>query len=118
MSRPTLKVADVFRRHGEAYRDRNAGHLSRGQMKVMGAVEACRTAILGGHIERCESAACGFTRVAYNSCLMGKICNGELASSDHARMPHTQQISGDCLPFSSPLPRRLPGSLQLATNGQ
>ena len=58
----------MFRRHGEAYRDRNAGHLSRGQRKVMGAVEACRTAALGGHVERCESVACGFTRVAYNSC--------------------------------------------------
>jgi hypothetical protein len=61
-------VADVFRRHGEVYRTRNAGHLSRGQRKVMGAVEACRTAVLGGHVEACESAACGFTRVAYNSC--------------------------------------------------
>ena len=58
----------MFRRHGETYRDRSAGHLSRGQLKVMGAVEARRTAALGGHVERCESAACGFTRVAYNSC--------------------------------------------------
>jgi hypothetical protein len=68
VSRPALDVADVFRRHGGAYRDRNAGHLSRGQLKVMGAVVACRTAVLGGHVERCENAACGFTRVAYNSC--------------------------------------------------
>lgn len=56
----------MFRRHGEAYRDRNAGHLSRGQRKVMGAVEACRTAALGGHIERCS--ACGHTAIAFNSC--------------------------------------------------
>ena len=66
MSRPALEVADVFRRHGDAYRDRNAGHLSRGQRKVMGAVEACRTAALGGHVERCGD--CGHTAIAYHSC--------------------------------------------------
>lgn len=56
----------MFRRHGAAYRDRNAGHLSRVQLKVMGAVEACRTAALGGHIERCDD--CGHTVIAFNSC--------------------------------------------------
>jgi hypothetical protein len=61
-----LEVADILRRHGEAYRDHNAGHLSRGQLKVMGAVEACRTAALGGHVERCGD--CGHTAIAYNSC--------------------------------------------------
>lgn len=66
MSRPALEVADIFRRHGDAYRDRNVGHLSRGQRKVMGAVEACRTAALGGHVERCGD--CGHTAVAFNSC--------------------------------------------------
>jgi len=66
MSRPRLEVADVFRRHGEAWRARNAGHVSVGQLRVMGAIEACRTAALGGHVERCED--CCHTRIAYNSC--------------------------------------------------
>ncbi len=56
----------MLRRHGAAYRDRNAGHLSRGQRKVMGAVESCRTAALGGHVERCGD--CGHTAVSFNSC--------------------------------------------------
>ncbi len=66
MSRPTLEVADIFRRHGAAWRQANAGHLSLGQLRVMSAIEACRTATLGGHVERCED--CAHTRVAYNSC--------------------------------------------------
>jgi len=66
MSRPTLEVADIFRRHGEAWRQANTGHLSLGQLRVMSAIEACRTAALGGHVERCE--ACAHTRIAYNSC--------------------------------------------------
>jgi len=61
-----LEVADIFRRHGEAYRQAHAGHLSRTQRRIMGAIEACRTARLGGHIERC--ADCGLVRIAYNSC--------------------------------------------------
>jgi hypothetical protein len=72
-----LEVADIFRRHGEAYRQGHAGHLGRAERRVMGAIEACRTAALGGHVERC--AACGLIRIAYNSCLMGKSGNGELA---------------------------------------
>src|SRR3954462_9574667 len=61
-----LEVADIFRRHGEAYREAHAGHLSRTERRVMGAIEACRTAALGGHVERC--AECGLIRIAYNSC--------------------------------------------------
>src|SRR4051812_16878943 len=61
-----LEVADIFRRHGEAYRQAHAGHLGRAERRVMGAIEACRTAALGGHVERC--AACGLIRIAYNSC--------------------------------------------------
>jgi hypothetical protein len=64
--RPKLEVADIFRRHGEAWRAANAGHLSLGQLRVMSAIEACRTAVLGGHVERCED--CAHTRIAYNSC--------------------------------------------------
>ena len=64
--RPALDVADVFRTHGPAYRLAQAGHLSLGQLKVMSAIEACRTADLGGHVERCED--CAHVRIAYNSC--------------------------------------------------
>src|ERR1700746_1090361 len=61
-----MEVADIFRRHGEAWRHANAGHLNAGQLRVMTAIEACRTAALGGHVERCED--CAHTRIAYNSC--------------------------------------------------
>ena len=61
-----LEVADIFRRHGEAWRTANAGHVSHGQLRVMSAIEACRTAALGGHVERCVD--CAHTRIAYNSC--------------------------------------------------
>ncbi len=66
MSRPALEIADVFRRHGAAWRAAHAGHVSLGQLKVMSAIETCRTAALGGHVEACEG--CRHTRVAYNSC--------------------------------------------------
>jgi hypothetical protein len=66
MSRPALEVADIFRDHGAAWRRANAGHVSLCQLKVMAAIESCRTAALGGHVERCED--CAHTRIAYNSC--------------------------------------------------
>ena len=66
MSRPTLEVADIFRDHGAAWRAANAGHVSLDQLKVMTAIERCRTAALGGHVERCED--CSHTIIAYNSC--------------------------------------------------
>jgi len=61
-----LEVADVFRRHGDAFRSTHA--IDRSACRVMGAITACRTAALGGHVERCDAAACGFTRISYNSC--------------------------------------------------
>ncbi|MHB8528062.1 MAG: IS91 family transposase [Caulobacteraceae bacterium] len=64
--RPALEVADIFRAHGPAWRLAQAGHLSLGQLKVMSAIEACRTAELGGHVDRCED--CDHARIAYNSC--------------------------------------------------
>jgi hypothetical protein len=64
--RTSAEVADVFRRHGAAYRHAHRGHLGRIETKVMGAIEACRTAALGGHLERCDD--CSLTRPAYNSC--------------------------------------------------
>jgi Putative transposase/Transposase zinc-binding domain len=66
MARPALEVADIFRDHGAAWRAANAGHVSLDQMKVMSAIERCRTAALGGHVARCEG--CQHTVVAYNSC--------------------------------------------------
>jgi hypothetical protein len=88
MSRPSLaagtlrvspEVADIFRDHGAAWRRANAGHVSLDQMKVMSAIERCRTAALGGHVARCED--CTHTVIAYNSCLMGRSSNGELAAA-------------------------------------
>jgi hypothetical protein len=64
--RPALDVADIFRAHGPAWRRTQAGHLSLGQIRVMSAIEACRTAELGGHVERCQD--CDHVRIAYNSC--------------------------------------------------
>ena len=64
--RPGLEVADVFHRHGADYRHEHEGHLGRVERRVMAAVEACRTAALGGHAEHCVD--CGFVRQAYNSC--------------------------------------------------
>jgi hypothetical protein len=66
MAHSALEVADIFRCHGPTYRRDKAGRLSRDQLRVMGAVEACRTAALGGHVERCTD--CGHQRIAYNSC--------------------------------------------------
>ncbi|MGZ3323087.1 MAG: IS91 family transposase [Xanthobacteraceae bacterium] len=66
MSRPALEVADIFRDHGAAWRRANAGHISLDQLKIMSAIERCRTAALGGHVARCED--CAHTLIAYNSC--------------------------------------------------
>jgi Putative transposase/Transposase zinc-binding domain len=64
--RASLEVADIFRAAGPAYRASHAGHLSLAALKVMAAIEACRTAALGGHVDGCEE--CGHIRIAYNSC--------------------------------------------------
>ncbi len=66
MPRQALKVADIFRTHGPAWRRAQAGHLSLDQLKVMSAIERCRSAELGGHVLRCQ--ACDHTQIAYNSC--------------------------------------------------
>ncbi|WP_143106148.1 transposase zinc-binding domain-containing protein, partial [Bradyrhizobium sp. Gha] len=66
MSRPALEVADIFRDRGPAWRKAHAGHVSLDQLKVMSAIENCRTAALGGHVTRCED--CAYTSIAYNSC--------------------------------------------------
>jgi Transposase zinc-binding domain/Putative transposase len=64
--RARLEVADILHRHGAAWRNANTGHISLGQLKVMTAIEQCRSVALGGHVERYED--CGHSRIAYNSC--------------------------------------------------
>src|ERR1700748_1982771 len=64
--RPVLEVADIFRRHGDAFRAAQGSRLSPDQRRVMAAIEVCRTAALGGHVEQCGD--CGLVRIAYNSC--------------------------------------------------
>jgi Putative transposase/Transposase zinc-binding domain len=66
MSRTGLEVADIFRHFGQAFRDQHGASLSRARRRAMAAIENCRTAALGGHVERCGD--CGHQRVAYNSC--------------------------------------------------
>jgi hypothetical protein len=66
MGRCALEVADIFRAHGPAWRQAQHAHLSLGQLKVMSAIEQCRSAALGGHVLRCQ--ACAHSEIAYNSC--------------------------------------------------
>ena len=66
MGRLALEVADIFRAHGPAWRQAQHAHLSLGQLKVMSAIEQCRSAALGGHLLRCD--ACAQVQIAYNSC--------------------------------------------------
>lgn len=66
MPRARLEVADIFRKHGPAWRRANAGHISLSQLKVMSAIEACRTEALGGHVAACTK--CSHQHIAYNSC--------------------------------------------------
>ena len=68
MERPALEVADILRDFGPAWREANHGHVSHAQLKVMSAIEACRTAALGGYVARCENEECAHTVIAYCSC--------------------------------------------------
>ena len=68
MARSSLEVADIFRDHGPAWREANRGHISLEQLKVMSAIERCRTAALGGYVARCENEKCSHTVIAYCSC--------------------------------------------------
>jgi hypothetical protein len=87
-------VADIFRHRGPAWRASLAGHVSLAQLKVMSAIERCRMAALGGHVERCED--CAHLRISYNSCLMGKFRNGE---SGRDRLD-TGRFRGGVLPIT------------------
>jgi len=68
VERPALEVADIFRDFGPAWRDASHGHVSHAQLKVMSAIEACRTSALGGYVARCENEHCAHTVIAYRSC--------------------------------------------------
>ena len=92
--RPALEVADVFRLHGQDYRQAHGDRLGGTERRVMAAIEACRTATLGGHAEQCLD--CRFVRYAYHSCLMGKAGNRELATT-------CPQSSGGYRQLGSPL---------------
>jgi len=72
MGRPALEVADIFRIHGPAYRDAHGHAMSTAQRRVMRAIEICRTAALGGHVDKCDR--CGHRRISYNSCA-NRHCN-------------------------------------------
>jgi Putative transposase/Transposase zinc-binding domain len=92
MARPALEVADIFRDHGAAWRDANAGHVSLGPLQVMSAIESCRTAALGGHVAACED--CAHTTIAYNSCrnrhcpkCQGAAARGWLAEREAELLP-------------------------------
>jgi hypothetical protein len=92
MARLALEVADIFRDHGAAWRDANAGHVSLGQLQVMSAIESCRTAALGGHVAACED--CAHTTIAYNSCrnrhcpkCQGAAARGWLAEREAELLP-------------------------------
>ncbi len=61
-----LSIADVFRRHGAAYRTQDGARMAMAQKRAMRAIEVCRTAALGGHVERCDH--CAHERIHYNSC--------------------------------------------------
>jgi hypothetical protein len=100
LSRPAVEVADIFRHRGPAWRASHTGHVSLGQLKVMSAIERCRTAALGGHVERCE--ACAHLRISYNSCLMGKFGNGESAGGRVADPADFQMIANDFFALCSP----------------
>ena len=68
MARSGPEVADIFRCYGETYRSQHTASLSTAQRRVMTAIELCRSAALGGHVEQCDH--CGHRRIAFNSCLM------------------------------------------------
>src|SRR2546428_14077936 len=105
MARPALEVADILRDHGPAWREANRGHVSLDQLKVMSAIERCRTAALGGHVARCENAACGHTEIAYNSCrnrhcpkCQGAAARRRLADREAEVLPGPYFHVGDTLP--------------------
>src|SRR5260370_9134191 len=109
MSRPVLEVADILRDHGAAWRRANAGHVSLGQLKVMSAIERCRTAALGGHVARCENETCAHTIIAYNSCRNRHCpkCQGAAAREWLAER-EAQLLPGPYFPWVYNIPAPIP----------
>ena len=105
MARSGLEVADIFRDHGSAWRDANRGHISLGQLKVMRAIERCRTAALGGHVARCENEGCAYTVTSYNSCIMGKSSNREFGARFGLSLVDSRRFQRLSLPINRPLQR-------------
>ncbi len=106
MPRPALEVADIFRAYGKAWRRANAGHASLGQLKVMSAIEHCRTAWLGGHVATCQD--CGHGQVAYNSCRNRHCpkCQGAAAKEWlEARQAELLEVPYFHVVFTLPAPR-------------
>jgi len=68
MKQPPFEVADIIRQHGKSFIEKNRSWLTWLHVRVLFAIEHCRTAALGGHVARCENENCGYTRIAYNSC--------------------------------------------------
>src|ERR1700738_1733265 len=106
MMRPALEVAEVFRRHGEAFRRGHDADLGRVERRVMAAIEACRTQALGGHAEQCGD--CGLVRLAYTSCRNPGTLS-RVARSPQARTAATRELSRAPSPPHRSRPRRLPG---------
>ena len=100
MARPRLEVADVFRRYGDDYRHSHGASLSTAQRRAMTAIERCRTAALGGHVDQCDR--CRHLCVSYDSCLMGKIRNGELAAGETSVQVYLNRFFSDLPLFLSP----------------
>jgi hypothetical protein len=80
MPASSLEVADIFRAHGQPWRQAHTGHISLAQLKVMSAIETCRSAVLGGHVLRCQS--CHHQQIAYNSC-RNRLCPKCQGSTAH-----------------------------------
>src|SRR3979411_3388834 len=106
MARPALESADISRDHGPAWRKANAGHVSLGQLKVMSAIESCRTAALGGHVMRCED--CLHTQIAYNSCRNRHCpqCQGSQALA-WMKQRKSERLGVPYLPVVCPRPARM-----------
>jgi Transposase zinc-binding domain len=99
-----LEVAEIFRRHGDAYCQARADHLGCTERRVLRAIPMCRTAALGGFAEYCED--CGLVRCAYKSCLMGKFRNGESEQQLRGSFMRFNRLSFEVRAFCSPLNSR------------
>src|ERR1700757_1295510 len=109
MARGGPEVADGFRRYGDAYRQQHGCSLSTAQRRVMTAIERCRTAALGGHVEQCDT--CGHQRICYNSC-RSRSCPKcqSLARAQWLEDRQTELLDTSTSPSSSPPPTSLPSS--------